>query len=324
MKAMYSIFVLASVVLSAMTLISDPDTITNAPTGVRTAPEWSVSDRWINSQPLRLADLRGKIVLVDFWTYSCINCLRTIPYLNRWYQTYKDRGLVVVGIHSPEFDFEHTRPNVEDAVKRFDIRFPVAQDNDFVTWKRFGNIAWPAFYLIDRQGRIVITQYGEGAYDRMENTILQLLGADVRVSRDDGADLSRIRTPEIHFGTLYEGFRASQQLRPPGSWMYQLPATLNSDEFALGGQWSLTPQKATLDADGGVIILRFSAAKVHLVAGAGGPTELTVSVDSTAPRRIVVEHPELYTLFDSEDYREHMIRIEVRPRGFVAYSFTFG
>jgi len=290
----------------------------------RLAPEWQVSESWINSNPLRLADLRGKVVLVDFWTYSCINCLRTIPYLNEWYEQYKDRGLVIVGIHTPEFGFEGERVNVDDAVKRLGITFPVAQDNDFATWKRYDNYAWPGFYLIDQQGKIVFTRYGEGEYDRTENRIRKLLGIDGRVAQDDGTDLSRVQTPEMYFGTEHESHQSANQKPAAGSKVYEIPGALRSIEFALGGTWSRTAERASLVSDNGTITLRFNAAKVHIVAGSPASTELIVRVDGGTPRRVPVGRPQLYTLYDSTEYREHTLQIEVPMRGFDAYSFTFG
>jgi thiol-disulfide isomerase/thioredoxin len=286
----------------------------------RPVPEWQVSKEWINSKPLRLADLRGKVVLVDFWTYSCINCLRTVPYLNRWYEQYKDRGFVVVGIHTPEFEFEGMHVNVDDAVRRLGIQFPVAQDNDFATWKRYDNLAWPAFYLIDREGKIVFSKYGEGGYGSMENLIRQLLGVDGAVLRDNGADLGRIRTPEIYLGTAHENHETNRR----GGGSFDSASKLRVSEFALSGKWSRVEDRASLLSGNGTIALRFNAAKVHLVAGAVAPTEIIVRVDGGAPLRVTVARPQLYTLYDGDEYREHTIQIEIPQRGFDAYSFTFG
>ena len=141
----------------------------------RTAPEFAGISAWLNSPPLTLESLRGKVVLVQFWTYSCINCVRTLPYVTKWYDTYKDKGFVVVGVHTPEFAFERETTNVETAIKRFGIKYPVAQDNQYRTWRGFGNQYWPAVYLIDKQGRIVYTHFGEGDYAQTEAQIRRLL-----------------------------------------------------------------------------------------------------------------------------------------------------
>jgi thiol-disulfide isomerase/thioredoxin len=139
------------------------------------APEFTGIDKWLNSEPLTLQQLRGKVVLVDFWTYSCINCVHTLPYVKTWNQKYKDQGLVVVGVHTPEYPFERDTGNVKTAIKRFDITYPVAQDNRFATWTAYDNQYWPAFYLIDKQGKVVYTHFGEGEYEQTEAAIKQLL-----------------------------------------------------------------------------------------------------------------------------------------------------
>ncbi|KLU26860.1 thioredoxin [Caballeronia mineralivorans PML1(12)] len=139
------------------------------------APEFTGIDKWLNSEPLTLQQLRGKVVLVDFWTYSCINCVHTLPYVKTWNQKYKDQGLVVVGVHTPEYPFERDTGNVKTAIKRFDITYPVAQDNRYATWTAYDNQYWPAFYLIDKQGKVVYTHFGEGEYEQTEAAIKQLL-----------------------------------------------------------------------------------------------------------------------------------------------------
>jgi thiol-disulfide isomerase/thioredoxin len=141
------------------------------------APEFAGIEHWLNSDPLSLADLRGKVVLVDFWTYSCINCLRTLPYVTRWYEKFRERGLVVVGVHTPEFGYEKLTRNVQTAIGRFGITYPVAQDNQYTTWKAFDNEYWPATYLIDRNGHVVLKHVGEGEYEETERAIEALLGA---------------------------------------------------------------------------------------------------------------------------------------------------
>lgn len=141
------------------------------------APELVQINQWLNSPPLTMAGLRGKVVLIDFWTYSCINCLRTLPYVTSWHAKYKDQGLVVIGVHTPEYAFERKTANVETAIKRFGIQYPVAQDNQYGTWKAYNNQYWPAVYLIDRTGKVVLTHFGEGGYDETEAAIKRLLAA---------------------------------------------------------------------------------------------------------------------------------------------------
>ncbi len=145
--------------------------------GATQAPELVQIEHWLNSPPLTMAGLRGKVVLVDFWTYACINCLRTLPYVTKWHAKYKDQGLVVLGVHTPEYAFERKTSNVETALKRYNIQYPVAQDNQYGTWKAYDNQYWPASYLIDRSGKIVLTHFGEGGYDEMEAAIQRQLAA---------------------------------------------------------------------------------------------------------------------------------------------------
>lgn len=156
--------------LAAFAGTRDDAGVQASPAGMA-APGFTGIDRWHNSPPLTLDQLRGKVVLVDFWTYSCINCIHTIPYVNDWYRKYRDQGLVVVGVHTPEYPFERDAKNVADAIRRFDIRYPVAQDNRYDTWRAYGNQYWPALYLIDANGKIVYTRYGEGGYDKTEAAI---------------------------------------------------------------------------------------------------------------------------------------------------------
>jgi thiol-disulfide isomerase/thioredoxin len=149
--------------------------IAGTPGGGHIAPEFTGIEKWLNSEPLNMQQLRGKVVLVDFWTYTCINCIHTLPYVKSWYQKYKDQGLAVVGVHTPEYPFERSTDNVRTAIKRFDIRFPVAQDNQYATWNAYENQYWPAFYLIDKKGRVVYSHFGEGDYAQTEAAIRDLI-----------------------------------------------------------------------------------------------------------------------------------------------------
>jgi thiol-disulfide isomerase/thioredoxin len=159
------------------------------------APEFTGISAWLNSAPLKMADLKGKVVLVQFWTYSCINCLRTLPYVTKWYEKNKDKGFIVIGVHTPEFAFERQKSNVETAIKRFGITYPVAQDNQFGTWRAYQNQYWPAEYLIDKSGKIAATQFGEGNYQQMENAIARLVGQRLPDTKADDPDLSTIGSP---------------------------------------------------------------------------------------------------------------------------------
>lgn len=165
----------ATALLSSAVAQASPFSFLSAPSTPQVAPEFTGIEKWLNSEPLSMQKLRGKVVLVDFWTYTCINCVRTLPYVKNWYDKYKDQGLVVVGVHTPEYRFERSTEKVTTALKRFDIRYPVAQDNDYATWNAYNNRYWPAMYLVDKQGRIVYTHFGEGNYAETEAKIQSLL-----------------------------------------------------------------------------------------------------------------------------------------------------
>jgi len=288
------------------------------------APEFAGIAGWLNSPPLTMAGLRGHVVLVDFWAYSCINCLRTLPFLTKWQHDYKDRGLVVVGVHAPEFKFERDAHNVQAAIDRFHINYPVAQDNDLATWKAFHNEYWPAEYLIDRSGKIVYTHVGEGNYDETENAIRKLLGAGPAVGPEPGVDLDRVGSPEMYFGLERVEDLAGAPAPAAGVQTYAAPADLPLNKFALVGAWDLTGEQARLAKDGGEIALHCRSGKVFMVASSTAPVTLAVSVDGKAQPPVTVQASRLYTLFDSNTYGDHMVRITVPKAGFQAFTFTFG
>jgi thiol-disulfide isomerase/thioredoxin len=288
------------------------------------APAFAGIDKWLNSQPLTIEGLKGKVVLIDFWTYSCINCLRTLPYVTKWYDTYKDKGLVVVGVHTPEFAFEKLTKNVQTAISRFGIGYPVAQDNNYATWTAYKNQYWPAEYLIDKTGKIVLEHFGEGNYDEMEDAIRKLLAAGGNVAKDDGQDLSKVASPEMYFGLERVENLASPEPVAKGAKAYSVPEKLALNSFALQGTWTLADENAELSKDGGAIALHFNSGKVFMVASSANPVTLNVTVDGKAQAPVTVQASQLYTLFDSKDYGEHELRIEIPKAGFMAYTFTFG
>jgi thiol-disulfide isomerase/thioredoxin len=290
----------------------------------RPAPEFSGISAWLNSPPLTVTGLRGKVVLVQFWTYSCINCLRTLPYVMKWYERYKDKGFVVVGVHTPEFAFEKVTGNVEAAVKRYGITYPVAQDNQFGTWRAFQNQYWPAEYLIDRSGRIVATQFGEGNYQEMEGKIARLVGNRAPGTKAADPDLSTIGSPEMYFGTeKNDGAIVESQNSRAGERSYTAPDDVPLDHFALSGSWTLSAESATLSADGGEILLRFRAPKVNLVAGSPSSQQLAVTVDGKPQPPVAVQGSQLYTLYSGAD-GEHVLRVAIPKAGLSAFTFTFG
>jgi cytochrome c biogenesis protein CcdA/thiol-disulfide isomerase/thioredoxin len=287
------------------------------------APEFAGISKWLNSDPLTMQSLRGKVVLVDFWTYTCINCVRTLPYVTKWYDTYKDKGLVVIGVHTPEFAFEKEAGNVSKAIQQHSIHYPVAQDNAYGTWNAFNNQFWPAEYLIDQNGNIVYTHFGEGEYDHTENAIRQLIGLDGGVAADNGANLSGIGSPEMYFGTNRLQYLSSTQ-SPQSGISYKLPATLALNTFALEGAWKFDPDKATLTKGPGKIQLKFHSGKVFMVASSDKPITITTIVDGKPAKTITVQGSQLYNLFDSKDYTDHLLEIKIPDAGFQAFTFTFG
>ncbi len=313
---------LACVALIALIGMPAPDARAQVPAR---APDFTGIAHWINSPPLSMKSLRGKVVLIDFWTYSCINCLRTLPHLKAWWARYKDKGLVIVGVHSPEFDFEKKTANVEAAVRRFGIGWPVAQDNDMDTWNAWNNRYWPAEYLVNRQGEVVMHHYGEGHYLETENAIRRLLGL-VPLSRDTvtEANLTRIGSPEMYLGSN----RVHNMANPiPPLFIshdYKAPARLDLNRFALEGRWRLHGEYAQLTGGHGAIRLHFYSGKLFMVASSREPVTLSITVDGKKQPDVTVHGSRLYTLFDSDDYRDHVVTISIPKSGFKAFTFTFG
>jgi Thiol-disulfide isomerase and thioredoxins len=290
------------------------------------APEFAGIDHWFNSPPLTMAGLRGKVVLIDFWAYSCINCVRAMPHVEHWYETYRDKGLVVVGVHSPEFDFEHDPANVQAAVKRLGVTYPVAMDGHMDTWQAWHNQYWPAEYLVDRNGQLIGHHYGEGDYDRMENAIRLLLGLDKLppAGSANTFDPGPGDTPELHLGSHDQSGFGSVENGSEGVHRFSPPARLAVHHYALTGQWEIMPQYARLVGTRGELQLRFKAAKLYMVASAEQATPLEVSVDGKPQPPVTVQGSRLYTLFDSHDDREHLLILRIPQRDLHVYSFTFG
>lgn len=290
------------------------------------APDFAGINHWLNTDhPLTMQELRGKVVLIDFWTYSCINCLRTLPYVTKWYDTYKDQGFVVIGVHTPEFAFEKVTTNVARAIQQQGIRYPVAQDNDFGTWGAYNNRYWPAEYLIDQNGNIVHTHFGEGEYEQTEMAIKQLLGLSGGATVDGGSNLSGIKSPEMYFGFDRVEFLANGRGQL-GEQEYVIPNRLDLNRFALAGMWRLEAEKAVLVRDGGKIKLHFKSAKVHMVVSSPkeGGQSITARVDNYPATVLHIGTPGLYTVFDSADYGDHVLEITIPDAGFEAFTFTFG
>ena len=242
------------------------------------APEIVAGGDWFNSKPLTLASLRGKVVLLDFWTYSCINCLRTLPHLESWYSAYHRYGLQIIGVHSPEFAFEHVSSNVKAAIKRLGINYPVVQDNNFATWNAYGNEYWPADYLIDQQGRIRAYSTGEGGYDEMEQNIAELLGV-ASVTAPSVPDLTPVgeQTPESYLGytrldpTRYVGGAIAKDKLAS----YPSKAEVPLNALSYSGMWRVGPDEAVA-GKGARLTLHFEGRDVYLVLGGRGKVNVSV------------------------------------------------
>ena len=307
-----------------------------------TAPEFVRTQRWFNTpegKPLTLRALRGRVVLVDFWTYTCINCLRTLPYLTAWDRTYRKDGLTIVGVHSPEFPFEKDAGNVEEAIARNGIHYPVVQDNDLATWSAYGNQYWPAEYFIDARGRVRFAHFGEGEYDEKEQVIRELLAEAGRsvAGHDSGAHgvaaSAGVTTPETYLGAA----RAERFTNPtlsPGSHDFGKPGEPPLNEFAYGGRWKIAFESATAE-EGASLTLHFGARRVYLVLGSPqGPRRVHVLLDGKPIAAVLagtdvhggaveVTGQRLYNLVDLPKVEEHVLTLEPE-KGVMGYAFTFG
>jgi thiol-disulfide isomerase/thioredoxin len=305
---------------------------------------------WLNSAPLSPAGLRGRVVLVDFWTLTCINWLRTEPYVRAWSQAYRNDGLVVIGVHTPEFSFEHEIDRVRRATKEREIDYPVAVDNDYGVWTAFANHYWPALYFVDAQGIIRDHHYGEGRYEQSERVIQRLLGVDREFVSAEGlgveaeADWDHLRTPET-----YLGYGRGNQFASPGGATfdvrraYELPERLRFNQWALAGEWTIGQERVVLDQAGGSMAYRFHARDAHLVLSPGvlspgtrEPIPFRVLVDGEAPGPShgvdvdedgngLLRDGRLYQLVREHDaVRERTLEITFLEPGAEAYVFTFG
>jgi cytochrome c biogenesis protein CcdA/thiol-disulfide isomerase/thioredoxin len=320
-------------------------------------PSLAGATGWLNSPPLTVESLRGQVVLVDFWTYSCINCLRALPYVKRWYDTYREHGLVVIGVHAPEFAFERDPDNVRRAATELAIRYPVAIDDDYAIWRGFNNQYWPAHYFIDASGQIRGHHFGEGNYAESEHLIRELLteaghkdlpppviATDNTPLATGGVEAAADLKEDLS-GETYVGYRRAAGFSSPGGFArdrtrsYSLPPALRLNEWALAGGWNVDPEKAVLVAAPGKIEFRFSARDLHLVLGpntAGKPVRFRVTIDGAEPRSShgvdidadghgAVREQRLYQLIrQSGTVVEHTFAIEFLDPGAQAYSFTFG
>jgi thiol-disulfide isomerase/thioredoxin len=289
---------------------------------------------WLSSDPLTADELRGRVVLVDFWTYSCVNWLRTLPYVRAWHERYRERGLVVVGAHAPEFGFEHDLDNVRHATSELDVGYPVVIDNAFRIWRSFDNHYWPALYLVDGEGRVRYQHFGEGAYDEIERAIQRLLDVEGELVRVDAgglaeaADWTTLESPETYVGRT-RGERRSRD-RPADD--------LALNQWALAGDWSVDSEAAVLEATPGSIAYRFQARDLNLVlapSDSGAPVRFRVSLDGLPPGDAhgldvvasgegTVAEPRMYQLVRQHDAIARTFEMTFHDPGVRAYVFTFG
>ncbi|MEZ0269730.1 MAG: thioredoxin family protein [Nitrososphaeraceae archaeon] len=318
------------------------------------APEFTGITSYINTNATKLSDLKGKVVLVDFWTYSCINCIRTLPYLVDWNHKYSDKGLVIVGVHSPEFEFEKNTDNVKQAVTRFGIEYPVLLDNDHGTWNAFQNSYWPRKYLVDSEGYIRYDHIGEGGYVETENAIKNLLSersnqqgieisninqTKLTVPGAQSVDFNQIKTPELYFGYQYARAQLGniEGFNPDKTVNYTIPTSnLKSNVIYLQGLWKNNPDSMELVGPDGKIILSYSSKSVNIVAGGKG--EISVKEDGKNTQtnnpfkgneldtegKLNIDGQRLYNIAEHGDYGSHHIEIKAKGSGFKLYTFTFG
>jgi thiol-disulfide isomerase/thioredoxin len=315
-------------------------------------PSLAGATGWLNSPPLTAAGLRGSVVLIDFWTYTCINWLRTLPYMRAWAEKYKDHGLVVIGVHTPEFDIEHDLGNIRRATKDLRVEYPVAIDSDYAIWSAFGNHYWPALYFVDAQGQIRHHQYGEGDHEQSEMILQQLLaeagsgdiGHDL-VSVDArgveaAADWDSLRSPENYLGyELTENFASSNGAVLDTRHVYVAPARLVLNHWALAGDWTVQRQATVLHQAGGRIVCRFHARDLHIVMGPaapGTPVRFRIRIDGRPPGAAhgsdvdgqgngTVTEPRLYQLIRQPGpVTERTFEVAFLDPGVQAYAFTFG
>jgi thiol-disulfide isomerase/thioredoxin len=315
-------------------------------------PELDGGIGWLNSVPLSHKSLRGKVALINFWTYTCINSIRPFPYLRDWAAKYKDAGFVVIGVHTPEFSFEHERKNVEIAVKHLNVAFPVVIDSDYGIWQAFHNQYWPAQYLVDAKGRIRYHHFGEGDYGEVERAIQELLkenGAAGLASDMSGAsgvgieaapDWKDSRSPETYIGYRQaQSFASPEKLHKDAKQLFSTPANLPLNHWGLSGSWNLNAESAVLEAVPGKIVFRFHSRDLHLVlapAKDGKPVRFVVRLDGAAPGENCgvdaapdgsgeIREPRLYQLIRQKGaIMDRTFEIEFLDPDVHALDFTFG
>lgn len=307
------------------------------------APELIPGGQWFNTQPLTMSQLKGKVVLVDFWTYTCINCIRTLPYVKSWYDKYHDKGLVIIGVHTPEFEFEKDASNVQKALADFNIKYPVMQDNNYATWNAYSNEYWPADYLIDKNGLIRDTHFGEGDYDKTEKKIQELLmetGSNVSSTPIDTSTYSiNTQSPETYFGYKRldpQRYSSPEQVKPDQLSTYSLPSSFALNQFAYQGPWTITSESADPSSTSS-LVFKFDATNVYVIMRSkdGKPGKLTVSVDGQPIKdamkgddvqnvSVTVNENRLYNVVKLSKEETHTLKLDFNTNNIELYTFTFG
>src|SRR3989344_5224583 len=294
------------------------------------APELTGISNWLNTEnPLTLNALKGKVVLIDFWTYTCINCIRTLPHVTNWYEKYKDKGLVVIGVHTPEFEFEKKTENVLNAIKMFNINYPVAQDNDYLTWRAYKNRYWPAHYLIDSNGVIRMVHFGEGKYKETEAAIQELLkesgmGISEELSGLKDETPTNLQTPEIYLGLDRLEAMESNEKAAPGINTYTINKTPNLHKFSLVGMWNMNGEYSEA-SENSELILNFLSSKVFLVISPANPGDKVITfLDDKPYGEITLDMERLYKLVDLQNnWGIHTLRLQFKSSGIKVFAFTF-
>jgi len=305
------------------------------------APEIIEGGKWFNSEPLRISELKGKVVLIDFWTYTCINCIRTLPYLKSWHEKYSDKGLVIIGIHTPEFEFEKNPENVQKAINDFEIKYPVIQDNDFKTWRAYNNRYWPAKYFIDKNGKVRSTHFGEGEYDESEKIIQDLLaetGTDVSEIEINNPDYKvEAKTHETYLGYgRIENFASIEKIEPDKKKFYTLPKNITINQVAYEGDWTVGNEYA-MPTQNSKLTLYFDAKEVFLVMRTtdNKPGRINVLLDNkivgqenagedVINGQLEVTTNKLYKIIELPTSGRHTLNLEFIDNNIEVYAFTFG
>lgn len=286
------------------------------------APEITGIINWINSPPLSIMQLKDKVVLIDFWTYSCINCLRTLPYLKQWHDKYKDDGLVIIGVHTPEFEFEKDYKNVAAAALRLSVKYPIAQDNDYKTWQAYNNHYWPAHYLIDTEGNLRMAHFGEGQYVETENAIRALLGKSALKMQESPKSMNPI-SPETYLGTSRgRSYTREILLQTNREQAFDYKTPLREDQAGLKGLWKIESERITAQGEASYLDFNFLAKQVHLVLSGSSTTPLEVYIDGRPLASLHVNEDRKYEIADVP-YGRHFLSLKI-PKGISAYAFTFG